>query len=401
MMADPRCSFCGQAKGEVKHMVHGMEQSFICDECVTIAQEVINTEKVSKSKKLSSGVRSELTPEAIVKHLDAYIVGQIRAKKLLAVAIYNHYKRIGKKLDVEIQKSNVMLVGPTGCGKTFLVSTLAKLLDVPFTVADATAFTEAGYVGDDVDMLIGRLIVAAEGDIERAKKGIVYVDEIDKIARSESNGRDIRGEGVQQALLKMMEGGVMEVNPTGGRKGQPNSSTVNIDTTEILFIVGGAFSAITDLQTKRQPLGFTGKHTEEAKLETKPVTSKELVKFGMIPEFMGRVPIIAQLEHLGESELFKILREPKNAITKQYKALFNLDGVEAEFTDEFLMCVAKKALKEGTGARGLRAIMEQALGELMYQVPGKKPKKLVIGKDILDGEPKTEEVTDPAMSIVP
>lgn len=282
------------------------------------------------------------------------------------------------------------------CGKTYLVSTLAKMLDVPFATGDATTLTEAGYVGDDVDMILGRLVVAAGGDIQRAEKGIVYIDEIDKISRAENSGRDVRGEGVQQALLKMLEGGTVTINPTGGRKG-PTSATQEIDTTNILFIVGGAFSALTDsIHTKKRSLGFHSDHkslgSNQKTLDKKLITPKELVKFGMIPEFIGRLPVIAQLEPLGVDELMRILSEPKNAITKQYKALFALDDCDLEYDPEFLRAVADKAQREGTGARGLRAILEQSLSELMYSVPGKKIKKFIVGKESVKDIPQDQPV---------
>jgi ATP-dependent Clp protease ATP-binding subunit ClpX len=386
-MQELKCSFCDRLEPQVKHLIKG-NNAFICDECVDECVGVLTNEKSSRVKKGSSGIKIDLTPAAIVKHLNEFVIGQDDAKKLLAVAVYNHYKRVGKKTEVEIQKSNVMLVGPTGCGKTYLVSTLAKLFDVPFAVADATTLTEAGYVGDDVDMVLGRLIVAAGGDIQRAEKGIIYIDEVDKIARSENSGRDVRGEGVQQALLKMLEGGTVTVNPTGGRK-SPTAATQEIDTTNILFIVGGAFTALTDhLHTKKLSLGLQTAPATEKKL----VTAKDLVRFGMIPEFIGRLPVIAQLNPLGADELAKILTEPKNAITKQYKALFALDDCELEYDSEFIRAVAEKAQREGTGARGLRAILESALTDFMYSTPGKKLKKLTVTKESVKETSKEETV---------
>lgn len=386
-MDDLRCGFCNAAHDEVKHLIKGISAS-ICDDCLHQALGLVDTEKTTKGKK-GSGVKASLTPEAIVKHLGEHVIGQEDAKKLLAVAIYNHYKRIGKKLDIELQKSNVILVGPTGCGKTHIVSTLAKLFDVPFATGDATTLTEAGYVGDDVDMILGRLLVAANGDVEKAQKGIIYIDEVDKIAKSESNGRDVRGEGVQQALLKMLEGGIVTINPTGGKKG-PMASTQEIDTTNILFIVGGAFTSLTDNQNnKRKTLGF---QADEKEQEKKRVTAKDLVKFGMIPEFIGRVPVIAQLDHLSVQDLVKILVEPKNSLTKQYKALFSLDDCELEYDQSYLDAVAEKAQKDGTGARGLRAIMEQSLNELMYTAPTKKIKKITVTEDLIKQTPKEPQV---------
>lgn len=391
-MDDLRCSFCDRPEPQVKHLIKG-SNAFICDHCVHECIGVLDSEKTARVKKsTSSGIKTDLTPASIVKHLNEYVIGQDDAKKLLAIAVYNHYKRVGKKMDVEIQKSNVLLIGPTGCGKTYLVSNLAKLFDVPFATGDATTLTEAGYVGDDVDMILGRLLVSAGGDVQRAEKGIIYIDEIDKISRSESGGRDVRGEGVQQALLKMLEGGTVTVNPTGGRKG-PTSATQEIDTTNILFIVGGAFSALTD-QTHTKKKRALGLHaTVPTAVEKKLVTPKDLVRFGMIPEFIGRLPVIAQLEPLGADDLMKILSEPKNAIAKQYKALFALDDCELEYAPEFLKAVAEKAQKEGTGARGLRAILEQALSELMFSAPGKKLKKVVVNKDSVKESQADDAIT--------
>jgi ATP-dependent Clp protease ATP-binding subunit ClpX len=383
-MEDLKCSFCNASALHVRHLIKGVNLSqslsaFICDDCVEQCLGVIESERSARSKK-GAVVRPELTPESVVRYLNDYVIGQERAKKLLAVSVYNHYKRIGKKLDCEVLKSNVMLVGPTGSGKTLLVSTLAKLFDVPFAVGDATTLTEAGYVGDDVDMILGRLVVSAGGDIERAQKGIVYIDEIDKIARADSNGRDVRGEGVQQALLKMLEGGIITINPAGGKK-SPMATTQDIDTTNILFIVGGAFSTLTDIQNvPKRALGL-GADPALGLVERKGVSAKDLIKFGMIPEFMGRVPVVAQLDPLAVEDLVSILTQPKNSLAKQYKALLALDGTDLEYTDAFLKGVAEKAYKDGTGARGLRAIMEQALGEIMFKAPGKKIKKITIDQD--------------------
>jgi ATP-dependent Clp protease ATP-binding subunit ClpX len=376
-MNEPVCSFCSAPQIQVKHLIKGIN-AFICDSCVHECLNVFESEKTSR-KKTGTGIKTELTPVAIVKFLDEHVIGQHEAKKLLSIAVYNHYKRIGKKMEIEVQKSNVILLGPTGSGKTYSLQMLAKLFDVPFAMADATTLTEAGYVGDDVEMVLGKLVVAAGGDIQKAERGIIYIDEVDKIARSETSGRDVRGEGVQQALLKMLEGTTVTINPTGGKKG-PTSSTQEIDTTNILFIVGGAFTTLTDSSNKKKSLGI---HSQKDSAKKK-ITHKDLVKFGMIPEFVGRLPVIVKFEALGVDDLAKILVEPKNALTKQYKALFSLDDCEIEYDAEFIQRVAEKAHHEGTGARGLRSILENALSDLMFNVPGKKMKKIVIGPECLE-----------------
>jgi len=381
------CSFCSSALPAVQHMIKGREvvkgiEAYICDECIVNCQGVLTEQRESKTKKKDND-KEKLTPEKIVKHLDQYVIGQSDAKKLLAVAVYNHYKRIGKKLDVEIQKSNILMIGPTGSGKTYLVRHLAKLLDVPFTQADSTTLTEAGYVGDDVDMILGNLVTAANGDIAKAQQGIIYIDEIDKLATTNGNSRDVKGEGVQQSLLKMLEGSVMQINPQGGKK-NPQGPLADIDTTDILFICGGAFGGITDTQNKRKPLGFAvSKEIEE---EKKDVLPKQIIKYGMIPEFVGRLPIIAKLELLKPKELYRILTEPKNSLVRQYQALFDLDNIELEFTDEFLLGIAERSFNDGIGARGLRSIMEKALSDHMFKSPGKKIKKIVVGLETLKPE---------------
>jgi len=386
MDQDFACSFCGTALPGVRHLIKGRNiegvKVYICDDCVETCQAVIE-EKVhaKEASDIKKSTKDKLTPEKIVDYLNQYVVGQTEAKKLLAVAVYNHYKRIGKKVDVELQKSNVLLVGPTGSGKTHVVKHLAKLLEVPFAQADATTITEAGYVGDDVDMVLASLVVAADGDIARAEKGIIYIDEIDKIASTGGNGRDVKGEGVQQSLLKMLEGSVMQVNPQGGKK-NPQGPIAEIDTTNILFICGGAFGELTDSQNiKRRSLGI--KSADKDKEEKRQVKPKELIKFGMIPEFMGRLPILAQLQLLEPEDLIKILQDPKDSLVKQYRALFALDGVDVTFTPEFLKGVAAKAFDDGTGARGLRSIMEKSLVDHMYTIPSRRLKKLTIGpKDV-------------------
>lgn len=375
------CSFCGSSHVQVKHMIEGVS-AYICDECVRQCMEVIEDGKERKKKGETKAPTK--TPENIVAFLDQHVIGQEKAKKLIAIAVYNHVKRVSKKLDVEIQKSNVIIVGPTGSGKTLICQSIAKFLDVPFIQYDCTALTEAGYVGDDADQIIARLVVAADGDIQRAQRGIIYLDEVDKIARTESSGRDVRGEGVQQSLLKMLEGGVVQVNPKGGKK-IPNQDTVDIDTTNILFIVGGAFSALTDkMNIKKNSLGL-GKPEPGKEPEKKAIGHRDLIKFGMIPEFMGRLPVIAELEMLKPEDLVRILTEPKNSLVNQYKTLFDIDGVEITFSEEFLFGVAEKAVKEGTGARGLRAILEQSLAPYMYYAPSLKGKltKIVLDKNAL------------------
>jgi ATP-dependent Clp protease ATP-binding subunit ClpX len=377
------CSFCGAAQTQVRHLIRGGPDVCICDGCVVECSDVIEERKITKaaSKKPATGSKSfEFTPELILKHLNQHVIGQFQAKKLLSVAVYNHYKRIGKKSEIEIQKSNVMLLGPTGSGKTHTVQHLSKLLDVPYVVVDATTFTEAGYVGDDVDVALGRLIVAANGDVARAEKGIVMIDEIDKIARSEINGgRDVRGEGVQQAFLKMVEGCVMQVNPKGEKK-NPQGPLVDIDTKNILFIAGGAFSGLTDHTNKKSSaLGF---HSASP-AEHKRIEPKDMVRYGLIPEFVGRFPVFAQFEALELPDLVKILTEPKNSIVRQYRALFALDGTEVDFTDSFLMGVAERANREGTGARGLRAILESCLTDAMYKIPTDRPERVTIDESYL------------------
>lgn len=381
---DYTCSFCGTSLPGVRHLVKGRElakgiEAYICDDCVEHCQTVIEEQKSTKSRKSLS--KDKLTPEKIVKYLDQYVIGQYNAKKTLAIAIYNHYKRIGKKVDVELQKSNVLLMGPTGSGKTYLVKHLAKLLDVPFVQADATGLTETGYVGDDVDMILSNLVMNADGDIYKAERGIVYIDEIDKIASTQGTTRDVTGEGVQQALLKMIEGSVISINPNGGKK-NPNAQLQDIDTTNILFICGGAFGGLTDTQNdNKKSLGFIPSNEKDKKKEIKP---KDVIKYGMIPEFVGRLPVIVQLDLLKPEDLIRILKEPKNSLVKQYEALFLLDGVDIEFSDEFLKIVSEKAFKEGTGARGLRSIMEKALEDHMFTSPTKKIKKIKIGKEAID-----------------
>lgn len=393
-----RCSFCNKPQSQVRKLIAGPNGAYICDECIEVCSEIIEEEFEYDDDRREFDDINLLTPEEIKAFLDEYVIGQDEAKKVLSVAVYNHYKRImaGSDLGVDLQKSNILMLGPTGCGKTLLAQTLAKILNVPFAIADATALTEAGYVGEDVESILLKVIQAADGDIERAEHGIIYIDEIDKITRKSENPsitRDVSGEGVQQALLKIIEGTVASVPPQGGRK-HPHQELIQIDTTNILFICGGAFEGIDKIietRLDKKSIGFNAeiakKHEEDVDVLLHQVLPQDLVKFGLIPELVGRVPVTVSLDLLDKETLIRILTEPKSSLVKQYQKLMELDGVKLEFDKAALDAIAETSLARKTGARGLRAIMEDIMMDTMFRVPSDDTiKGCMITKDVVEGK---------------
>ena len=393
-----RCSFCNKPQSQVRKLIAGPNGAYICDECIEVCSEIIEEEFEYDDDRREFDDINLLTPEEIKAFLDEYVIGQDEAKKVLSVAVYNHYKRImaGSDLGVDLQKSNILMLGPTGCGKTLLAQTLAKILNVPFAIADATALTEAGYVGEDVESILLKVIQAADGDIERAEHGIIYIDEIDKITRKSENPsitRDVSGEGVQQALLKIIEGTVASVPPQGGRK-HPHQELIQIDTTNILFICGGAFEGIDKIietRLDKKSIGFNAeiakKHEEDVDVLLHQVLPQDLVKFGLIPELVGRVAVTVSLDLLDKEALIRILTEPKSSLVKQYQKLMELDGVKLEFDKAALDAIAETSLARKTGARGLRAIMEDIMMDTMFRVPSDDTiKGCMITKDVVEGK---------------
>ncbi len=390
------CSFCGKNQKEVKKLIAG-PSVYICNECIKLCSEIIEDEEKEKAAE-TEGIKDFMVPKEIKSKLDSYVIEQDRAKKVLSVAVYNHYKRLASHLektkdDVEVTKSNILIIGPTGCGKTLLAQTLARFLDVPFAIADATALTEAGYVGEDVENIVLSLVQNADYDIEKAQKGIIYIDEIDKISQRGDNPsitRDVSGEGVQQALLKIIEGTIASIPPKGGRK-HPQQDYVKVDTSNILFVCGGTFTGLEKVIERRltqKSMGFGAKIADKKDVNIgellEQVKPEDLIKFGLIPEFLGRLPIITSIGELNEKSLVKILTEPKNALVKQYQQLFRVEGVDLQFTDEALEAMAKEAVARKSGARGLRAIMEETMLDIMYEIPSKKDVvECVVGEEVV------------------